>query len=84
VGLINAPNPIEAASTAFDQGKLSKEDVKRIMLLFMNDMGWDMVEPFLDRSERAMSEFTMNSDDEHDLQDEFTEFVQGELEVNSA
>jgi hypothetical protein len=83
VSMMAMPDPIEAASRAYDEGKLTKDSVKKLALLLLNDMGWDAVEPFLGQGERAISELTMNSEADHVLQDEFTEFVMNELEVNS-
>jgi hypothetical protein len=82
VSMMGMPDPIEAASQAYDAGKLTEDSVKKLALLFLNDMGWDAVEPFLAPAERAISELAMNSEDDHVLQDEFMEFVMNELDVN--
>jgi hypothetical protein len=74
-----APQPIVAASLAYDNGA-TEEEVKGMLLLLSNQMGWDPVDPFLSESERAVSELTMNEGDTV-LQDEFNEFVLRELEV---
>jgi hypothetical protein len=79
VDVVQAENPLAAASDIFDAGA-SEEDVKRLMLVFMNDMGWDAVDPYLTPAERAISEFTMNSE-ARQLQDEFNEFVLNEVET---
>jgi hypothetical protein len=77
--IAQAPNAVVAASEAYDAGA-SREDVKRILLMLLNEMGWDAVEPFLSESERAVSELTMNEDD-RELQEEFNAFAVKELEV---
>jgi hypothetical protein len=79
VRIANSKTPIAVAAQLYP--KASEEDVKRMLLLLMNEMGWEALEPYLSESERAVSELTMGTDD-RDYQDEFNAFVVNELEVN--
>jgi hypothetical protein len=78
VRVANSKTPIAVASQLYP--KVSEEEVKRMLLLLMNEMGWEAVEPYLSESERAVSELTMGTDDK-DYQDDFNAFVANELEV---
>jgi hypothetical protein len=79
VEVAQAPQPIVAASVVYDAG-VKEEEVKQLLLLLSNQMGWDPVDAWLSESERAVAELTANEGD-YVLQNEFNDFVVSELEI---
>ncbi|OHT10762.1 hypothetical protein TRFO_19900 [Tritrichomonas foetus] len=79
VKVANADNHLKAASEAYRVA--SPQELKSLMLMMMNDVGWDKVLEVLSESEKAASEIAAQ-DSSTEFQQEFHAFLMKELEVD--